>query len=64
MELHKDQCVVNSSNSSTSEALILMERQLREYDIQLQHAVAYAEASQEKQTIIYLTIKDRNCKGY
>ncbi|XP_027153077.1 WPP domain-interacting tail-anchored protein 1 isoform X1 [Coffea eugenioides] len=52
MELKKD------SNSSTLETVNLLERQLRETDVQLQHAVASAEASQEKQSMLYSTIKD------
>ncbi|KAJ7971143.1 WPP domain-interacting tail-anchored protein 1-like [Quillaja saponaria] len=42
----------------TSEKVDLLERQLRESDIQLQHALASAEASQEKQTMLYSTISD------
>ncbi|XP_044480990.1 WPP domain-interacting tail-anchored protein 1-like isoform X1 [Mangifera indica] len=35
-----------------------LDRQMRESDIQLQHAVASAEASQEKQIMLYSTIRD------
>ncbi|KAK4271879.1 hypothetical protein QN277_020507 [Acacia crassicarpa] len=36
----------------------LLERQLKESDLQLQHAIASAEASQEKQNMLYSTIED------
>lgn len=42
----------------TSEKVDSLERQLRETDIKLQHAVASAEASQEKQNMLYSTIID------
>lgn len=35
-----------------------LEKQLRESDIRLQHAVASADASQEKQNMLYATIRD------
>ncbi|XP_059670503.1 WPP domain-interacting tail-anchored protein 1 isoform X2 [Cornus florida] len=41
-----------------SEKVDLLEKQLRESDIQIQHAVASAEASQEKQSMLYSTIVD------
>ncbi|KAE8021868.1 hypothetical protein FH972_007718 [Carpinus fangiana] len=40
------------------EKVDLLETQLRESDIRLQHAVASAEASQEKQSMLYTTIGD------
>ncbi|KAH9676160.1 WPP domain-interacting tail-anchored protein 1 [Citrus sinensis] len=43
---------------ATSEKVESLERQLRESDIQLQHAVVYAEASLEKQNMLYSTVKD------
>lgn len=42
----------------TSEKVDSLERQLRESDFRLQHAVASAEASQEKQNMLYATIRD------
>lgn len=42
----------------TSERVELLERQLKEYDLKLQNAVASAEASQEKQKMLYYTIED------
>ncbi|XP_028796743.1 LOW QUALITY PROTEIN: WPP domain-interacting tail-anchored protein 1-like [Neltuma alba] len=36
----------------------LLERRLKESDLQLQHAIASAEASQEKQNMLYSTIED------
>ncbi|KAJ7974240.1 WPP domain-interacting tail-anchored protein 1-like [Quillaja saponaria] len=43
---------------ATTEKVDSLERQLRESDIQLQHAIASAEASQEKQIMLYSTISD------
>ncbi|CAI9109935.1 OLC1v1009877C1 [Oldenlandia corymbosa var. corymbosa] len=57
-ELMKDLSLVQSNHFSTSEKVNLLERQLRESDIKLQHAVASAEASEEKQTMLYSTIGD------
>ncbi|KAG2715370.1 hypothetical protein I3843_03G075800 [Carya illinoinensis] len=45
-------------SGSISEKVNLLERQLRESDIQLQYAVASAEASQEKQIMLYSAIGD------
>jgi hypothetical protein len=42
----------------TSESIELLKRQLKECDLQLQDAVATAEASQEKQKMLYDTIED------
>lgn len=58
MELNNDLNLMKTSNSSISVKANLLEKQLRESDIQLQHAVASAEASVEKQTMLYSTIKD------
>ncbi|PSS33623.1 WPP domain-interacting tail-anchored protein [Actinidia chinensis var. chinensis] len=44
--------------ASTSDKLDALERQLRESDIQLQRELASAEASQEKQNMLYSTIHD------
>lgn len=43
---------------STSEKVEFLERQLRESDIRLQHAVASAEAGLEKQNMLHSTVKD------
>lgn len=58
MELDKDLSLVKNSNNATLETVNLLERQLRDAEVQLQHAVASAEASQEKQSMLHLTIKD------
>lgn len=42
----------------TSESVELLERQLKETDLQLQQAVASAEASEEKQKMLCYTIED------
>ncbi|XVF71360.1 hypothetical protein PTKIN_Ptkin12aG0030900 [Pterospermum kingtungense] len=42
----------------TSEKVEALERQLKESEIQLLNAVAYAEASQEKQNMLYSTVGD------
>ncbi|KAK7273249.1 hypothetical protein RIF29_14298 [Crotalaria pallida] len=42
----------------TSETVESLERQLKESDLQLLHALASAEASQEKQGMLYSTIND------
>ncbi|CAK9155949.1 unnamed protein product [Ilex paraguariensis] len=54
MELNEESNLLKS----TSDKVDSLERQLRESDIQLQHAVASAEASQEKQIMLYSTIED------
>lgn len=58
VELTKDLSLVKSNNINTLERVNLLERQLRESDIKQQHAVASAEASEEKQTMLYSTIED------
>ncbi|XP_031095541.1 WPP domain-interacting tail-anchored protein 1-like [Ipomoea triloba] len=57
-ELNKELSLLRNSSSVTSERIYLLERQLKESDLHLQHAVASAEASQEKQTMLNFTIKD------
>ncbi|KAL5739473.1 hypothetical protein ACOSQ2_028653 [Xanthoceras sorbifolium] len=57
MELNEELGLLKSSCVS-SEKVDSLDRQLRESDIQLQRAVAAAEASEEKQTLLYSTIKD------
>ncbi|XP_027352298.1 WPP domain-interacting tail-anchored protein 1-like [Abrus precatorius] len=56
-ELNK-QLVLLKDGGGKSERVESLERQLRESDLQLQHAVASAEASQEKQSMLYSAIKD------
>ncbi|KAF6136954.1 hypothetical protein GIB67_030718 [Kingdonia uniflora] len=46
------------SNEMNVEKMSLLEKQLRESDIQLQHAKASAEASQEQQNMLYSSIMD------
>lgn len=50
--------LTEASDGGKFEKVESLERQLRESDLQLQHAVASAEASQEKQSMLYSTIKD------
>lgn len=56
MELNDELVLLRRDN--TTEKVNSLERQLRESDIQLQHALANAEASQEKQSMLYSTIGD------
>ncbi|XP_060195988.1 WPP domain-interacting tail-anchored protein 1-like isoform X1 [Lycium barbarum] len=55
VELDKE---LNLLKSSSSERINLLEKQLRDSELRLQHAVASAEASQEKQIMLNSTIKD------
>ncbi|KAK6913423.1 hypothetical protein RJ641_023024 [Dillenia turbinata] len=59
-ELNKELALLKSSGI-TIEKVTLLEKQLRESDIQLQHAVATAEAGQEKQSMLYAMISDMEC---
>ena len=56
MELNDELVLLRSDN--TTEKVNSLEKQLRESDIQLQHALASAEASQEKQSMLYSSIGD------
>lgn len=56
MELNDELVLLRSDNNP--EKVSSLERQLREFDIQLQHALASAAASQEKQSMLYSTIGD------
>ncbi|CBI16905.3 unnamed protein product, partial [Vitis vinifera] len=56
MELSDELVLLRSDN--TTEKVNSLEKQLRESDIQLQHALASAEASLEKQSMLYSTIED------
>lgn len=57
MELNEEIGLLKSTGSA-SETVDSLERKLRESDTQLQHAVASAEASLEKQQMLYSTIND------
>lgn len=57
MELNLELGLLKDSGS-ISEKVNSLERQLQESDIRLQHAVASAEANQEKQSMLYSTIED------
>ncbi|XP_008230323.1 PREDICTED: WPP domain-interacting tail-anchored protein 1 [Prunus mume] len=57
MELNEEIGLLKSTGSA-SETVDSLERKLRESDTQLQHAVASAEASLEKQHMLYSTIND------
>lgn len=57
VDLNEELCLLKGSGGM-SEKVNLLERQLRESDIQLQYAVASAEASQEKQIMLYSAIGD------
>ncbi|KAL9226482.1 hypothetical protein vseg_002289 [Gypsophila vaccaria] len=46
------------ANSVSSEKIVLLEKQLRDTDIQLQQATASVDASQEKQTMLVSSIND------
>jgi len=56
-ELHRKIALLTDSDGK-SERVESLERRLRESDSLLQHAVASAEASLEKQSMLYSTIKD------
>ncbi|XP_019232373.1 PREDICTED: WPP domain-interacting tail-anchored protein 1 isoform X2 [Nicotiana attenuata] len=58
VELDKELNLLKSSSSIKSERINLLERQLRDSELRLQHAVASAEASQEKQIMFNATIND------
>ncbi|XWS75610.1 hypothetical protein CRYUN_Cryun01aG0105800 [Craigia yunnanensis] len=57
MELNEELGLLKGQDI-TSEKVEVLERQLKESEIQLLNAVAYAEASQEKQNMLYSTIGD------
>ena len=56
-ELKKELALLKD-RAVTSENVESLERQLKESDLRLQHAVASVEASQEKQSMLHSTIKD------
>lgn len=57
MELNEELGLLKSG-AGASDKVDSLERQLRESDLQLQCAIASAEASQEKQNLLYSTIAD------
>ncbi|XP_043700106.1 WPP domain-interacting tail-anchored protein 1-like [Telopea speciosissima] len=57
LELNQELNHLKSTGSNT-EKINFLEKQLREADIQLQHANASAEASQEQQNMLYSAIED------
>ncbi|PON47865.1 WPP domain-interacting tail-anchored protein [Trema orientale] len=57
MELNEEVGLLKGS-AGASDKVDSLERQLRQSDIQLQRAIASAEASQEKQNLLYSTIAD------
>ncbi|CAH9088781.1 unnamed protein product [Cuscuta epithymum] len=58
MKLYQDLITLGSSSSLTCERVCLLEKQLKESELNIQLAVASAEASQEKQTMLNITIQD------
>ncbi|OIW05434.1 hypothetical protein TanjilG_23260 [Lupinus angustifolius] len=56
-ELNNEMILLKDSGG-TSDTMESLERLLKESDLKLQHAVASAEACQEKQSRLYSTIKD------
>lgn len=57
MDLNEELGLLKDSGG-TSDKVNLLERKLREKDLLLQHAMASAEAGQEKQSMLYSTIVD------
>ncbi|XP_022895771.1 WPP domain-interacting tail-anchored protein 1-like isoform X3 [Olea europaea var. sylvestris] len=58
VELNKDLCILKSSITISEERVEELERKLKDSEIKRQHAVAFVEASQEKQSMLDCTIKD------
>ncbi|XP_058180931.1 WPP domain-interacting tail-anchored protein 2 [Rhododendron vialii] len=58
MELNEDLSFHRSTNQSNAKKLSLVEKQLRELEIQQQHTKASSEASQEQQNMLYSAIWD------
>ncbi|KAK6129114.1 hypothetical protein DH2020_037150 [Rehmannia glutinosa] len=58
MELNKDVNCLKNSIADVTERVEQLDRQLRESELKRLHAVASAEASQEKQIMLDCTIKD------
>lgn len=58
LELNEKLNLVKTSTSRKANEVNLLEKQLRESDVRLQHAVASSEASIEKQTMLLSMVKD------
>lgn len=58
MELNEELSFLKNTNDSNTKKMSLVEKQLRELEIQLQHARASSEASQEQQNMLYSAIWD------
>ncbi|KAL0372546.1 UNVERIFIED_CONTAM: WPP domain-interacting tail-anchored protein 2 [Sesamum calycinum] len=58
LELTEELDFLKNSNESHTKKVSLLEKQLREFDIQLQHSRASSEASQEQQSMLYTAIWD------
>ncbi|KAL0424840.1 UNVERIFIED_CONTAM: WPP domain-interacting tail-anchored protein 2 [Sesamum radiatum] len=58
LELTEELDFLRGSNDSNTNKVSLLEKQLRELDIQLQHSRASSEASQEQQNMLYSAIWD------
>lgn len=58
LELTEEVDFLKGSNDSNTKKVSLLEKQLRDLDIQLQHARASSEASQEQQNMLYTAIWD------
>ncbi|XP_047973283.1 WPP domain-interacting tail-anchored protein 2-like [Salvia hispanica] len=58
LELTEEVDFLKGSNGSNTKKISLLEKQLRDLDIQLQHARASSEASQEQQNMLYTAIWD------
>ncbi|KAL0463687.1 UNVERIFIED_CONTAM: WPP domain-interacting tail-anchored protein 2 [Sesamum latifolium] len=58
LELTEELDFLRGSNDSNTKKVSLLEKQLRELDIQLQHSRASSEASQEQQNMLYSAIWD------
>lgn len=58
LELIEKLNLVKTSTSRTANEVNLLEKQLRESDGRLQHAVAYSEATMERQTMLLSMVKD------
>ncbi|KAL2233476.1 UNVERIFIED_CONTAM: WPP domain-interacting tail-anchored protein 2 [Sesamum indicum] len=58
LELTEELDFLKNSNESHTKKVSVLEKQLRELDIQLQHSRASSEASQEQQSMLYTAIWD------
>lgn len=53
-----EELAILRARGDESEKVDLLEKQLKEYEFKMQHALAYADASEEKQGLLYGTISD------